>query len=409
MFYSKWETEESIVGNLVKLDKKSASIPIIKNEKGIFGLNKDNHNMIIGSDAMENLECVTMPFLKSIINAGESFLINDTSGKVYKNMHGKLNGYNKVVINFNNLKDSDSFNPLYVPYTLYKTNKDKALRMLEDVGYYLLNEGKIEGDPFWENTSIDYFCGLTMYLFETKDLVSIKDVFDLSTSILENNSKDEFLNNIDKKSDIYAYLVGTMNTAKETYQSILSVFHQKIKKYVVGDIVDLLRNDNYNMNNILNKKSAIFIIGGIDNFSSHIVPLITSQLSTLCEINKNSKRIEFILDDFDSLLAIRDFARILKYSSITDIRYTVIASSYKTIINKYGSETFVILELCFPNLIYLLSNDMDTLKKISKYCGNINENGKDMPLVSTTELKHFKYGDAIIIIPRYYPFKTNLL
>ena len=166
---------------------------------------------------------------------------------------------------------------------------------------------------------------------------------------------------------------------------------------------------NYNMNNILNKKSAIFIIGGMDNFSSHIVPLITSQLSTLCEINKNSKRIEFILDDFDSLLAIRDFARILKYSSITDIRYTVIASSYKTIINKYGSETFVILELCFPNLIYLLSNDMDTLKKISKYCGNINENGKDMPLVSTTELKHFKYGDAIIIIPRYYPFKTNLL
>ena len=140
MFYSKWETEESIVGNLVKLDKKSASIPIIKNEKGIFGLNKDNHNMIIGSDAMENLECVTMPFLKSIINAGESFLINDTSGKVYKNMHCELNGYNKVVINFNNLKDSDSFNPLYVPYTLYKTNKDKALRMLEDVGYYLLNE-----------------------------------------------------------------------------------------------------------------------------------------------------------------------------------------------------------------------------------------------------------------------------
>ena len=40
MFYSKWETEESIVGNLVKLDKKSASIPIIKNEKGTvaFGM-----------------------------------------------------------------------------------------------------------------------------------------------------------------------------------------------------------------------------------------------------------------------------------------------------------------------------------------------------------------------------------
>ena len=406
MFYSKWETEENIIGDLVKIDNKIASIPVIKNEKGVYGLNKDNHNMIIGSDDKENLECIIMPFLKRIVSVGGSFLINDVSGKAYHDIKDELNGYNKIVIDFNNLKDSSSFNPLYIPYKLYKTNKDKALRMLEDVGYYLLNEGKIEGDPFWENTSIDYFCGLTMYLFETKGLVSIKDVFDLSTSILENNNKDEFMSNIDNKSDIYAYLVGTMNTAKETYQSILSVFHQKIKKYVVGDIVNTLSNNNIEFD--LNKKNAIFIIGG-DKYSSHIVPLIASEISTLCEINKNNNRIEFVLNDFDSLLAIRDFARLLKYSSVTDIRYTIIASSYKTIINKYGSETFAILELCFSNLIYLLSNDMDTLKKISKYCGNINESGKDMPLVSTTELKHFKNGDAIIIIPRYYPFKANLL
>ena len=314
MFYSKWETEENIIGDLVKIDKKSASIPVIKNEKGVYGLNKDNHNMIIGSDDKENLECVIMPFLKSIVSAGGLFLINDVSGKAYQNIKDELNGYNKIVIDFNNLKDSSSFNPLYIPYTLYKSNKDKALRMLEDVGYYLLNEGKIEGDPFWENTSIDYFCGLTMYLFETKGLVSIKDVFDLSTSILENNSKDEFMSSIDNKSDIYAYLVGTMNTAKETYQSILSVFHQKIKKYVVGDIVNVLSNNNIEFD--LNKKNAIFIIGGMDSYSSHIVPLIASEISTLCEINKNNNRIEFILDDFDSLLAIRDFARLLKYSSV---------------------------------------------------------------------------------------------
>lgn len=406
MFYSKWESEENIMEELVKLDNKVSSIPVVKNEKGVYGL-KDNHNMIIGSDDKENLECIIMPFLKSIVGAGDSFLINDVSGKAYQNISDELNDYNKVVINFNNLGNSDSFNPLYIPYTLYKNNKDKALRMLEDVGYYLLNDGKIEGDPFWENTSIDYFCGLTMYLFETNGLVSIKDVFELSTSILENNSKDEFMNNIDNKTDIYAYLVGTMNTAKETYQSILSVFHQKIKKFVVGDIVNILSNNSIKFD--LNKKNAIFIIGGTDNYSSHIVPLIASQISTLCEINKNTKRIEFILDDFDSLLAIREFTRLLKYSSVTDIRYTIIASSYKTIINKYSSETFAILELCFSNLIYLLSNDMDTLKKISKYCGNIDENGKEIPLVSTTELKHFKYGDAIIIIPRYYPFKTNLL
>lgn len=405
MFYSKWESEENIMEELVKLDNKVSSIPVVRNEKGVYGL-KDNHNMIIGCDSKENMECIVIPYLNSIIDTKESFLINDIRGCAYNNLKDKLGDYNKIVINFNDLGNGDSFNPLYIPYMLYKNNKDKALRILEDVGYYLLNEGKIEGDPFWENTSIDYFCGLTMYLFETKGLVSIKDVFDLSTSILENNRKDEFMKNIDNKTDIYAYLVGTMNTANETYQSILSVFHQKIKKYVVGDIVKVLSNNNIEID--LNKKNAIFIIGG-DNYSSHITPLIASEISTLCEINKNDKRINVILDDFDSMLVIREFTRLLKYSSVTDIRYTIIASSYKTIINKYGKETFAILELCFTNVIYLLSNDMDTLKKISEYCGNINDNGKAMPLVSITELKHFKNGEAIIIIPRYYPFKTSLL
>lgn len=405
MFYSKWETEENIMEELVKLDNNVSSIPIVKNENGVYGL-KDNHNMIIGCDSKENMECVVIPYLNSIIRANESFLINDISGNAYNATKDKLGDYNKIVINLNDLSKSNSFNPLYIPYMLYKNNKDRSLKMIEDVGYYLINEGKVEYDPFWENTAIDYFCGLTMYLFENKGLVGIKDVFDLSIDILNNNKKEEFMKNIDNKSDIYAYLVGTMNTAKETYQSILSVFHQKIKKYVVGDIVKILSNNDIEID--LNKKNAIFIIGGND-YSSHIVPLIVSEVNTLCEINKNDKRFNVILDDFDSLLSIREFPRILKYFSVTDIRYTIIASSYKTIINKYGKETFAILELCFTNVIYLLSNDMNTLKKISEYCGNVNDNGKDMPLVSVTELKHFKNGEAIALIPRYFPFKTHLL
>ena len=76
---------------------------------------------------------------------------------------------------------------------------------------------------------------------------------------------------------------------------------------------------------------------------------------------------------------------------------------------EYGVEKYGLLELCFQNVVYLLSNDVSTLKKISEYCGNINKDGKDMPLISVNELKTFKNGDALVLIPRYYPFKTNLL
>ena len=407
MIYSKWEEKENIIGGLTKLDNKVSSIPIIKNEKGVYGLNKDSHNMIIGSDYKENAECILKPFIKSMVSSGHSFVINDISN-IYEFIKEDLKDYSKIVIDLSNTKESNSFNPLYVPYVLYKKNKDKALKALEEVGYYLLNDGKIESDPFWENTAIDYFCGLTMYLFETKGLVSVKDVFNLSTDILEKADKDSFMSNIDTKSDIYAYLVGTMNTAPETYQSILSVFHQKIKKYVVGDALELLSNNDIKLDDIVDKKFAVFI-KGVDKYASHIMPLIVSEINYLCEISKKNNRIEVVLDDFDSLIPIRDFTRLLKYSVVTDIRYTIILSGYKSVINKYGVEKYGLLELCFQNVVYLLSNDVSTLKKISEYCGNINKDGKDMPLISVNELKTFKNGDALVLIPRYYPFKTNLL
>ena len=86
--------------------------------------------------------------------------------------------------------------------------------------------------------------------------------------------------------------------------------------------------------------------------------------------------------------------------------FTVMINGFNDLKNTYGKEEFEIIKLCFGNIIYLLSQDFETLEEICKYCGNSNQN---TPLISIEELKTMKMFDAIILIPRIMPFKTSLL
>ena len=62
--------------------------------------------------------------------------------------------------------------------------------------------------------------------------------------------------------------------------------------------------------------------------------------------------------------------------------------------------------MCFGTIIYLLSEDIYTLEEISKYCGNQENN---TPLVTIEELKTLKPFEAIIIMTRMLPFRTQLV
>ena len=69
-----------------------------------------------------------------------------------------------------------------------------------------------------------------------------------------------------------------------------------------------------------------------------------------------------------------------------------------------------LIKLCFSNIVYLYSNDNDTLKFVSELCGNTKDkNGNIEPLVTIESLKVIKPFEAIIIKARYMPVKTKLL
>ena len=56
--------------------------------------------------------------------------------------------------------------------------------------------------------------------------------------------------------------------------------------------------------------------------------------------------------------------------------------------------------------IYLISNDITTLKQISNYCGN---KSKDEELISVDELRRLKTFEAVILVTRCMPYRVNLV
>ena len=419
MNFAKWETKENMKKNIPligidsKSEVKSSALPMAYDENYLYISGRVNHSLVIGSTGSGKTQTITLPLLELAKRAGESVVIHDTKNELYEMTHEKFkqSGYNIVRLNFDDAMDCDSWNPLELPYILYKEgNKDKAQDMLEELAFYLLNDiEEVNSDPFWINSAVNYFTGLTLYAFENLEEVNLNIIRDLDDLVKENefNFKDK----LDKKSSAYINLSGILNSPPETKGSILAVFSQRIKRFIAKEnLSKILSKSEFDIKNIAKEKTIIYVVSGNSNNSERLLPLLISQIYyAKDEYSKKEGKINIIVDDFFGLYPIKNLEKVLNYSRGIDIVFTLMIRGFNDLNNKYGKEQTEILKMCFGNLIYILSQDISTLQEISDLCGKTCEDGIVKPLISIEELKTLKVFEAVILIPRIMPIKTKLL
>ena len=420
MSYARWSTEEEMHNKLKKIniegELEKSGIPLSYDKDNLYIDDNVAHNLVIGSTGSGKTQTTILPMINLAISAKESFVINDPFGELYDFTKEKLQkeGYNIAVLNFEDPSKGNKWNPLLIAQELYNGgNKAKASKLLEDIGYYLFSDkqGRKDTDPFWINSTINYFTGVSLYIFEnTEKEINISSILELKEQIEKEGSK-EFIQKIDKNTEIYSNLSGILLAPPETRGSIMSVFSQKIKEYISKEPVrDMLSETDFNIKDINKKPTAIFIISGLESCSSSLIPLLLNQVIDYVSLSKNTeKRVNIFLDEFDSLVPIKDFPKLLEYCRSFNVRITAIIKSYIHISNIYTKEETEILKTCFGNIIYLLSNDIYTLEEISKQCGNKEEHGNIVPLITPEELKILDTFEAVVLMPRMMPIRTKLL
>ena len=414
MSYSRWATIEEIQNNTTKVtmdsDVKASGVTIMYDDEAAYIDSREVHNMIIGCTGSGKTQTTILPQLYLSIRAGESFIINDIRGEIYKELSGlaKENGYKVEVLNCLDMSKGNNYNPFMLPYKYYKEgNIDLAVEEVENIAYYIMADKELKNvDPFWEESAIGLFTGLSFYLFENAkpEEININSVYNLSYN---SDKLSEELDKMDKSSVIYSYLTPILKAPKDTKGSIISVFQQKMGLLTTREAVSkLLCNNNLDLENVKNEKTAIFVIGD-GRYSSIIFPIIVDQLfNNIKSKNLSQRRLNVVIDEFESLKPIKNFVSLLDHSRGLNIRFTIVIKSYLHLENTYGSTNSEFVRMAIGNVIYLLANDIKTLEIISRDCGKIDNNNE---LISIEDLKVLRPFEAIVLMNRMYPIRTKLL
>lgn len=422
MNYAQWKNMAELREELNHIDKsfriERSGIPITTDGERLYFSNKDHHTLVIGSTGSGKTQSVVLPQAKLAMLANESLIIKDNNGDIYNALAGNLEkkGYKIYTLNFKDTNLSNNWNPLTLPYNLYKSgNVDESQKVLENIGYYLFKEnGNNNADPFWSTSATQFFVGLALYLFEhgEEDEINFNSIYDIACSGEEKKDNTSYfnhlLNSLERTSPTYINLSGTICAPTETRGGIVSVFKQ-IMRLIVSrqNLSSMLSSSDFDLQTLQNEKFALFMIGDVDAYTIRLEPLFVNQLYYSASLNNNNyRRINIIMDEFESLCPLDNFSSLLNSSRALSMKFTIIIKSLIDLERQYGKENSETLKYTMGCIIYLLSNDSYTVEEICKLCGNKAPN---TPLVTPEELKLLQIFEAIVIMPRTLPIKTKLI
>lgn len=436
--YSSWAKDKDIKeqSGIERVDPladtlDAAGIPLINNGKEMWVDNGEYHNLVIGSTGSGKTQTVVKPMVNLLAKKGESMIITDPKGEIYKYSASYLKekGYKIIVLNFREPNRGNSWNPLTLPFKYYRAgNPDKAIELLNDVALNILYDpsNKNESD-FWEKSAADYFSGLALGLFQDgkEEEVNLNSINVMSTVGEEryatNNYIKEYFGMKGEKSNAYMFASSTINAPNDTKGGLLATFRQKIRNFSTGEALsEMLSYSDFDMKDIGNGKTAVFMIIHDEKKTYHslMTIFIKQCYETLIDAaqengGKLPVRTNFILDEFANMPPLKDVDAMVSAARSRDIRFTFIIQNFAQLNDVYGDNVAEIIKGNCGNIVYLISTEMKALEEISKMCGEVkvtDEKDKNAtrPLITITDLQKMKLFEAIIIRLRTSPFRTKL-
>ena len=436
--YSRWAKDKEMI-NQEKVefisqsdpDAKAAGTPLLMKNDKILVDNGEYHTLVIGATGSGKTQTIIFPTVEILAKKKESMIITDPKGEIYENTSNMLRdkGYDVQVLNFRDPQAGNCWNPMTLPYRMYKEgNQDKAIELLDDLAANILYEEKSgNADPFWEKTSADYFAGLSLALFDDakEEEVNLNSI-SLMTTVGEDKFggstyMKEYFTMKDPSSAAYTNASGTIMAPNETKGSIISVFKQKIKLFATREnLSEMLSHSDVNLDTIGEKPTALFIVIQDEKKTYHsLVTILLKQCyeTLIATAQKHGGRLpvrtNFLLDEFANMPPMKDITTMITAARSRLIRFTMIIQNFAQLDQVYGKENAETIRGNCGNLIYLITTELKALEEISKMCGEVKSKKDDKtastPLVTVSDLQKMKQFEVIIMRLRLNPFKTKFI
>lgn len=437
-----WASEEDIKKdrNIIEIsldnnEYRGAGIPVIASntENMLHVDNSEAHSLIIGSTGSGKTRRLILPLINLLAKHGESMIITDPKGELFAHTKVALKdaGYNIITLNLRDPRIGNAWNPLDLPYACYKCGDvDRALEMLYDLADNIFHTSQSVKDPFWNNSAADYFCGLTIALFENgkPEEINLNSILNMDASGNQsfagpnNTYLKEYLNILGNEHLAYVNASGTVFAPNDTKGGIVSTFKQCIKVYASKiELSKMLAVSDFDITAIGEDKHAVFLIMHDEKRTYHpLVSTFIKQCYDTLLIEAHSKtgklnnRVNFVLDEFANITPITDMPSMITAARSRNIRFYLVIQGMNQLTSQYGAANADLIKGNCGNWVYLVSKELAILRELSELCGTVKimkESGQfqfEKPLISVSRLLTMPLGQTLILRDRENPFLTYL-
>ena len=414
-----------------KMDQlcKESGIPLKCEGDTVYTDDSDAHTLIFGNTGSKKTRNFCIPSVYTIASAGETMVISDPKGEIYDNTSGYLSqmGYDIKVINLREPEKGSKWNPLILPYKLYKNGQqDRAVELITDFTVQLKSRVHSDRDLYWEEQASDLLIGLILILFECEEdsakvhMGSIEDLrmlIQLQNGDAENDTFWELVESFPKDSLVRYKLasVYSLRRTDKTLPCILSTLDSMIGIFSFSRrIQNMLDTSEVSYEELGLRKTALFLIIPDEKLTFHfLVSVFIKQcyeqlISTAFTYERKALpvRVNFVLDEFSNFPRIADMPAMISAARSRNIRFILVVQSRRQLNALYGDDAEKIKSNC-KNWVFLTCREIGLLQEISELCGTVYINGRgNRPLLGPTQLQRLEIGweDSQALVMRAQSF-----
>ncbi len=415
-----------------------AAGPVIytENEKKYID-DSESHIAVIGRTGKGKSQCCSLPFIREVLDKGESLVMLDPKGEGYRCSSGVIpDNYQKFCLDFRVPRQSpDSWNPLTVPYRLFHSenpdDRDIACSMVSEfwTGVYPRDEAD---DPFWPDSAAQYAKGLTYGLFELAkeeyvNLDSISAMMEKSEQRYAgiSNLVKEFHNMLPSDSLAKRNLAPYVSAPNETRGSMHTTAASGLEVFSRSrGLMEMLGNNSFDIQSIdVNRPLVLFVItpdetNVYDSLAGLLISQVTQHLIRASQEMEGPLpiRVNIVLEELGSVgKCIPTLPNLMVAGRSRNLRIMLILQSFSQLTQVYGNAQAETIESSIGLIIGFSTNNWETLSEWARRCGEkyVKPNGQNGPvvkeqLITASQLAAMPHGTALIMVDSQYKFIAQL-
>lgn len=377
---------------ICEFHEKIGGLPVLFEKNGNTTeatiIDKDRHSAMIGTTRIGKGRRIFLPTIGILAMAGENMLIPDPKGENYLYSKDALirMGYQVLQLDFRQPKKSMRYNFLQLVIdAVDRGEMAEAINLCWDIASQLV--GEATGEKIWTNGEASIIAGAIMAVVydnrvpERKKYQNMTNVYffiaESSKEIKEGKIKlEEYEENLSYDHPSKGLFAIAIAAPDRTLGSFTTSALTTLNLFTNPYIYQMTRESVFRFADMVRKKTAVFLILPDEKDTYHSLAALFVSMHYQYMVGQANRfggklpiRWNYLLEEFGSFPKIPAMSSMLTAGAGRGIRFLLVLQDFAQLDEKYGHDQAKTIRNNCENLIYLKTDDTDTVEALSKRLG----------------------------------------